>query len=98
MTSHEAHFMKRRHGFTLIELMIVLAIIAVLLLFAVPALYGSRKSGNESAIVGALRTIVTANNQHDIRFGGYATKFDELVNRGSSGARRRFFRLFNLIQ
>ncbi len=62
--------------------MIVVAIIAVLLLFAVPALYGSRKSGNESAIIGALRTTITANNQHIIRFGGYAAEFDDLVERG----------------
>ena len=78
--------MNRRHGFTLIELMIVVAIVAVLLVFAVPALFGSRKSGNESAIIGGLRTIITANNQHSIRFGGYAIEFQELVDAGFTDA------------
>ncbi len=74
--------MNRRHGFTLIELMIVIAIVAVLFAFAMPALFGSRKSGNESATIGALRTIITANNQHILRFGSYAIKFHELVDGG----------------
>ena len=74
--------MNRRHGFTLIELMIVVAIGAVLFAFAIPALFGSRKSGNESGAIGALRTIITANNQHILRFGSYATEFQELADGG----------------
>jgi prepilin-type N-terminal cleavage/methylation domain-containing protein len=47
-------------GFTLIELMIVIAIIAIIAAIAIPNLIEARKSGNESSAIGTLRTISTA--------------------------------------
>lgn len=48
-----------RH-FTLIELMIVIAIIAIIAAIAIPNLVAARKHGNEASAIGSLRTIVSS--------------------------------------
>ena len=52
--------MKKNSGFTLIELMIVIAIIAIIAAIAIPNLIEARKGSNEAAAIGALRTLNTA--------------------------------------
>jgi prepilin-type N-terminal cleavage/methylation domain-containing protein len=51
---------KNQKGFTLIELMIVIAIIAIIAAIAIPNLIEARKGSNEAAAIGALRTLTTA--------------------------------------
>lgn len=48
-----------KRGFTLIELMIVVAIIAIIAAIAIPNLLRSRMSANEAGAAGAMRTIST---------------------------------------
>jgi type IV pilus assembly protein PilA len=74
--------MSRKQGFTLIELMIVVAIIAIIAAIAIPSLLNARKAGNEASAISSCRTITTVNEQYRTRFGSYADSLDRLFTQG----------------
>ena len=59
----------RRGGFTLVEIMIVVAIIALLAAFSVPGFLRARKRSQASTILNYLRVIDAAVEQYVIETG-----------------------------
>lgn len=72
--------MSKRAGFTLIELMVVIAIIATLVAIAIPNLLRARIEANEAAAVGNLRVIIGAEAAYHSANSRYTDTFDSLAN------------------
>ena len=56
--------LRRQRGFTLVEIVIVMAILVILSLFAIPPLLRSRMTANESAAINACRMIVASSQAY----------------------------------
>lgn len=80
--------MQRRSSFTLIEIMIVIAILALLVSVSVPVMISAKKTANDSSTKVRLKAMQTALENYASDFGGRFTPggevsdFDYLVTEG----------------
>jgi prepilin-type N-terminal cleavage/methylation domain-containing protein len=69
---------RHEQGFSLIELLIVVAIILVIAAIAIPNLMSARRAANEASAVGSLRTINTAEASIQTSKGVFTCKLLDL--------------------
>ena len=76
------------NGFTLMELLIVIAIILILMLMAIPTVGSLRKKANETSAINSVQTITKAEIQYESSFpaNGYACTLSSLGGDPSAGA------------
>jgi type IV pilus assembly protein PilE len=71
MLCKQQRFATRQTGLTLIELMVVVAVIAVITTIALPGFQTATKRSNEASAIASLKNILTAQNQYKVRFGAF---------------------------
>ncbi len=76
---------RRSKGFTLIEMLIVIVVIAILALIVIPRLLGAGRKAKEATLRGDLHQIRNAIQQFEADCGDYPAQIGDLMNTPSAG-------------
>lgn len=79
---------RAQNGFTLMELLIVIAIILILMLMAIPTIGSLKKKANETSAINSMQVINKAEIQYESSFptNGYACSLQALGGDPAAGA------------
>src|SRR5277367_5103735 len=76
---------QKEKGFSLIELLIVVAIILIIAAIAIPNLLRSRMAANEASAVGSVRTMNTAAISYNSTYGnGFPSALSQIGTTGTA--------------
>jgi type IV pilus assembly protein PilA len=78
--------MRRDAGFSLMELMIVMALIVIVLAMAIPSMKEAKINADETSAIASIRAINQAEVQYQAAYGGFA---DSLANLGGADPCRK---------
>ena len=76
--------LKKAHGFTLMELMIVIAILAILAGIVAPRMLSQLDQANVTAAKAQINSFKTAITSYKIKYKKYPSSLDELINNSGS--------------
>jgi type IV pilus assembly protein PilA len=70
--------MRRELGFSLMELMIVMALIVIVLAMAIPSMKEAKINADEASAIASIRAINQAEVQYEAAYGGFADSLAKL--------------------